>query len=524
MDERVRRHQERFEQLRKIRTPHEKRMIDAIRYVYPYHMTMDYKNTTSEWQDDRYDTTATEAASMLADGLVGNLSPPSVKWFSFKAVENEANDISTVREWLQEVDERIIEALSRSNFYDIAPVVYRHAVTLETVAVMIDRDPLTGQVLFSVLPPKEVFVVNDAFGQVRSVYRYYALTAEQIKNAFGEGLPYRYGLEQAMDKSLDQEFFLITVVEKDSSDKVFPWKSITFEEDGDEILHEAKFRSNPIPVWRWEVKGRDPYGYGLTTDAMATIKTVNECMRTLLRMGHRIAEPPVFVPEEMADEIRMEPGSLNTFRDPGRRPYTFEQSQGLPFTDNLLEKLKEEIREKYKVKYFLMLMQMEQAGRTAYEIRERKIEKITAMGSIVGRCQQEFLGPSLNRVFWLEYEAGRIPDPPEELNSLMIEYVGPFAQAQKEVMETSGIMSGLTNAQAVFQLDPTVVKKIRYDKVLDQILKASGFPANAIRDEQEFQAVLAQEAAAQQGPPPGAAPLPVAGNPPIASEILGAMG
>ena len=525
MDEEIKRHVKRLEVLKRIRKSHEQRMIDAIKYVLPYHHDMDPKNQSEEWEDERYDTTATEAASMLADGLMGNLSPPSVKWFSFRATKNELNDIPQVREWLQEVDERVVEALDRSNFYDLAPVIYRHAVSVETVAVMADRDPQEEACVFSIIPPKEIFVVNDPFGKVEAVYRNYYLSAEQAKNAFGD-VAFSLPLQRALQNDPDTTFPFVTVVYRDRLDNAFPWKAVTFEETGQEILVRSKFRSNPIPVWRWEVRGRDAYGYGLTTDAMATIKVLNEMQKTLLGLAQRIAAPPLFVPESMADEaeVSFESGAINYYKDPGQRPFTLELGSGYPVTSDLIAKVQEQIREKYKTKYFLMLMQMETSGRTAFEIRERKIEKITAMGSIVGRCQQEFLGPVLSRVFWMEYEAGNIPEPPEEMGSLMVEYVGPFAQAQKEVMQTSGVLTGLQNASVIFQMDPRTTRKIKFEEALDQILVASGFPAKAIVPNDEYLEMLAQEAAQAQAQAQAAGHISPAGNPPIANEILRTIG
>lgn len=510
MDDRINRELRRLGDLKKRRKPHEKRMEDAIKYVLPYHHSMDPKQSVEDWKDDRYDTTATESASTLGDGMLGNLSPPTIKWFSYRAAKNEANDSEYVKAWLQEVDERVMEAINRSNFYDISPTIYKHAVAMESVAVAVDKDEESGAGVVSIYPPREVYVVNDAYGRVEAVYRDYSMTAEQAGNLFPEGLSkMTLALQDAYKEAPDSMFDFVTVIKKRHKiDKTMddaanmPWEAFTFQPDGQELIDEASFRTIPCFVWRWELRGRDPYGYGLTTEAMPTIKTANEIARTLLSVAQKVADPPTFVPEVMADQddFSLDAGSLNFYRDPGLRPYPFEGGGNYPITKEVLDYYDEKIRNIYKTRYFLMLMQMEQPGRTAYEIRERKIEKITAMGSIVGRCQQEFLSPLLARFFWIEYESGRLPDPPPEIanGGLMIDYIGPFAQAQKEVTQTTGIMTGLQNAAIMFQLDPGSVRKIRSDVAVDEILAAAGFPVKAIVPKKEYEDMLAKQAEAAQ--------------------------
>ncbi|NJL32016.1 MAG: hypothetical protein HC898_10505, partial [Phycisphaerales bacterium] len=183
-----------------------------------------------------------------------------------------------------------------------------------------------------------------------------------------------------------------------------PWAGYWVEADGsgEDILRETGYQSQPVAVWRWEMRGRDAYGYGLTTEAMPEIKTANAMAKTLLKLADKISDPPTFLPESMADdeEVSLEPGAINFFRDPGMRPFEYAPGAGYPVNKDILEMQREKIRSIFKVRYFLMLMQMEQSGRTAYEIRERKVERITAMGSIMGRAQKEYLDVVLARMLW----------------------------------------------------------------------------------------------------------------------------
>jgi len=503
----VERLEKRLGSLKRIRDPFEKRMNEAIRYVLPYQHSMDPDADASDYEDNRYDATASEAATSLADGMLGNLSPPTVEWFSFSAVVNELNDLPHIREYFQEVNERVREAINRTNFYDIAPTIYKHAVALETVSAMIGKDPDTGTAVLSVIPPREIYIANDAYGRVEAVYREYKLTAEQAANLWPEALDKMSdSLRTALDQNPDAEYKFVTVVQKrhnrnpELQDVLnMPWAGYTFQSGQKELIEETGFRTIPIPTWRWEVRGRDPYGYGLTTEAMPDIKTLNEIVRTYLAVGQKFADPPTYFPEQMADddEYSTEAGFVGFYKDPGQLPIQLPPQGSLASIERSVTMWQEKIRSIYKVRYFMMLMQLEQPGRTAYEIRERKIEKITAMGSIVGRCQQEFLTPFLARMFWIEQDAGRLPDPPQELvdSGMMVDFIGPFAQAQKEVTETTGIVSAIENSLPILQIFPEARMKFNPEKIIDDIMVAANMPEKNFATEEEY---AQRQAAAQQ--------------------------
>lgn len=537
--EEVKRYLGRLGRLERIRKPHEKRMTSSIKYILPYHYSMDPNANVEDWEDERYDTTASEAVTMLADGMVGNVCPSTVKWFSHRAAKNEANDDPEVKKWLQEVDDRMTDAVNRSNFYDMAPTIFKHGIAMETVCCPVNVDPSTGSAVVSTLPPREVYVVNDAHGRVFAVYRRFKLSAEQAIELFKKAkdrlsLP----LLRAAEKSPDDEFSFVSVYEQrlerdpEKQDAAnMPWRGITFEDGGEKIIEDAGYRTIPVPTWRWEIRGRDAYGYGLATEAMADIKTANEMARTLIVVAQKLADPPTFLPNEFMDDrdVSLEAGAINFYRDPGMRPYTHLASQGFPVNEKVLDSYREKIRSVFKVRYFMMLMQMEQPGRTAYEIRERKIEKITAMGSIIGRCQQELLIPILARMFWIEYEAGRLPEPPPMMRGegLVIDFVGPFAQAQKEVTQTAGVLTGLNNLAGLFQIWPRLTMKINEEAVAEEILNSAGFPQKAMKTKKQYAKAVeaAQEAEQKQAEIAQAAELGKAtkrvesGS--IASQIMG---
>ena len=88
-----------------------------------------------------------------------------------------------------------------------------------------------------------------------------------------------------------------------------------------------------------------------------------------------------------------------------------------------------------------------------------------------------------------------MPVPPQILLDMgwdempELDYVGPMAQAQKNMFKIGGIRAGIAVAAEVAQLHPMALDLIDGDKMMIQALEASGFPANATRSPAEVKEI-----------------------------------
>ncbi len=502
--EQAKRLQGRYNQLSQLREDHEHRWEDAVRYVLP--MLSRFEGD-DEWNDERMDTTATNSLAMLADGMFGNVCPPAINWFKYRFADAELNDDKNAVEWLQECESRMYEAYLRSNFYDVMPQAIKVGAGLGTVTLNMQEDAAEQSVLFTVRHPREMYYATDMYGRINTLVREFKLTAEQAVEQFGEEELSPQIQRAAKNQPYDQFDFLHFVMPRAVRDfgKIdntnFPFMSVYMEKAGFKLVKESGFKTWPSPTWRWEVRGGEVYGYSPTDDAMPDIKTVNAMMKTLLEAAHKTVNPPVFMPEQMAGDIDLNPGGENYYRDPGLRPFVPNIAGNYPIGKDLLEDMRGRIRQTYKTDHFLMLMQQE-GQMTAREVLERKSEKVTVIGSTIGRFTSEFLDPIQIRFFQIEMDAGRLPPPPQNVQgaSLRIDYLGPLAQAQKEIHTSQGILKTLQVAVPIIEIWPETRDKFKPDVMMEEILEAHGMPEKAIRSDKEYQQIQQQkaEAAAQQ--------------------------
>jgi hypothetical protein len=232
----------------------------------------------------------------------------------------------------------------------------------------------------------------------------------------------------------------------------------------------------------------------------------NKISEAILVSAQKAVDPALMVPIELRGESDFSPGTRTYYKDPGRRVEPVNQGNLDPFVMELLNQTRERIRLAYKTQHFLMLMAQE-GQMTAREVMERKSEKITVIGSTIGKFATEALDRILARILQIEADAGRLPPPPEgyeaQLSSatLKLDYLGPLAQAQKEMYAAQGVMQTLTTAAPIIQIWPEVRDKFKPEQMLELILESSGMPEKAIRSDEEYkkiQEMKAQQAAEQQ--------------------------
>lgn len=495
---------ERFENLREARQDVEGRWKKAIQNVVP--MFFDFGDS-GEWKDQRFDTTATECASLLADGMMGNLCPQSVNWFMFRFEQNELNDDKELVEWLQEIQERIYEALHRSTFYDALPQYLKIGGTIGTASVFIEEAVEDNKIVCNVCHPREAYVAVDRQGAVDTLYRHFTMSAYQAAEFFGED-KLDQEIKNSLESSPDTEFEFIHAIEprkmrdpRKADSKNFPYASYYMQKGKTEIIKESGYKTFPAPTWRWEVRGNEAYGYSPTDDAMPDILMVNQMVKTMLIAQQKAVDPALLLPKEMMG-ASFAPGTRTHYSDPGRMPVQVTIGTVSPIMLEFLRDGRERIKKIYKVDHFLMLMQAGDQQMTAREVMERKSEKVTVTGSTIGKFASEALDRILERILQIEFDAGRLPPPPEgkAVNgaTLKIDYLGPLAQAQKEMYAAQGVLQTLTNAAAIIQIWPETVKKFKPEIMLEQILESSGMPEKAIRSDEEYQQILAAEAKQKQ--------------------------
>lgn len=482
--------------LEEARKPFEAAIQENIEYTYP--ILGKYLDT--QWEDKRYDSSATMSGELMADGMYGSMCAPSLNWFSYAFDDDELNDTDQYAEWLDEVEQHMYEVLtSRSNFYPETPKILKQGVFVGTVPI--DHEVTTnGEQLIVASHPMENYLALNRNRQIDTRLRVFPITADQAREEFGkDNLPktVKQALRSQPYKEFTFEHFMMprrALEDNAVGKKAKPFVGYVRLEGDETIIKEYGYDVLPGMNWLFAQRGNDPYGYCPTHNAMPDIITLNQMIRTLLQYGERIADPPSWLPYERMN-ANLSPGGRNTYVDPGRVGMFQQLPGGFPVDWEMVQYFQERIKEQYKVNHFLMLMAADSNKQmTAREILERKSEKLSVTGSTIGRFERDYLSKVHRLMLGKELELGRLPPPPEGAEFLLkaplkIDYQGPLAQAQKEQQTVQGIINVVEYALALAQLDPTIVKKLKAEYLLEEVLEVYGTPEKAIVGEKQFRAI-----------------------------------
>lgn len=528
-----------------VRQPYEAMVDDILTYIHHGRRTIKDKGKQKgkKTGTDIYDGTALHAVNMAGDGLAGYSFSRSFRWFEYtlpgklnfpkwsgmRAWSGKRMDeYPDVKEWLEACEEVMYAAFLRSNFYDVAPEKVKDCVSLGTVTALIEEDMENGRNVFTIPHFRECYIAENMYGEVDTLYRDYTMTMRQLVDRFGlDHLDeVSLGFKTNYEKNPHQDMEIVHAIyprkdydpnKKDSKNK--PWVSLwllkhrrTTDKHGKAmILEEKGYDNKPFITWRWRKNNDEWYGRSPCWDAFVDIMTANQMARTNLVAGHKMAEPPMIAPADLRGMVQTGPRGWTFIQGKVTKdniPLPLQERIQLPFALEMQDRMDEKIREHLFVDFFLLLSQAAQENRnlTATQVIEMMGEKAAVLGPRIGHMESESANPIHDRMFAIERNAGRIPEPPEILleysgGDIEIDYMGPLSQAQKKLFKSQGINAGLESMAPLVAMFPEAVHVIKPYETAKILLESTGFPSKGTTSEAEFQEIvegIKEQLAAQQ--------------------------
>lgn len=439
------------------------------------------------------DGTATRAVRVLAAGMQGGLTSPARPWFRLRLTDRELMEFGPVRVWLDDVESHLYNALARSNFYQAVHGMYTELGAFGSANLY--QESSDERVMnFSCLTCGEYAWATDGGGRVNTVARRSLMTATQLAAKYGEK-----ALSRSAQRMLRKDPYgfleIIHLVQPRTEyiagkkgRKNMPFASVVFEAQGDaqDLLHEGGYEEFPHMCARWDVTGSEIYGRGPGMDTLPDVKMLQEMARSQLLAVHKVVNPPMRVPTGYKQRLNLIPGAQN-FVNPNQSdalaPF-YQINPDIQAVSYKIDDVRKAIREGFFNDLFLLFAGDSRSNVTAAEVMERSQEKLLMLGPVIERHQTEILDPLISRTFGIMQRAGKLPEPPPELQGeeMKIDYVSVLAQAQKQA-----------SAQAIRQLTmevgqlsavaPQVLDKIDFDQCVDELAAIAAVPARVIRSD-----------------------------------------
>ncbi len=484
----------------------------------------------TERMDKVVDSTAYRARRILASGLQSGLTSPSRPWFKLGISDPDLSRRQEVKTWLSEVENRMREALSQSNFYNAIHALYEELSAFGTGVLYAEAGGTPGSagvngqnmgraqarnhsqsgprgpfgqsaqitqelnrgLRFQALTVGEYFLSVNMDGDIDTLYRRFTMPARAMAQRFGaEALSDSARTALAANPYKHLEVVHLVRPRRAGSRTMLPFESVHFEQaaPGGEVLADSGYSEFPYMVARWDVSGWDSYGRGPGMVVLPDVKMLQELAKDRLKAVKKAVDPPLTMPATLKDRVKTFPGGLNYVDAAGHlaaRPL-YQISPDMGSLAVSIEDTRSAIKDGFFNDLFLMLAMSRSAQPvTAREIAERHEEKLLVLGPVIERLHSELLSPLIDRVFGLLFASGRLPVPPRELAGRRIktEYISTLSQAQKMV-GTQSIEAVTAFVGNVARMHPEALDKIDLDQVVDRYADLLGAPSEIIRSDED---------------------------------------
>lgn len=441
-----------------------------------------------------HDNTGTRAVRIGGSGLMSGASSPSRAWLRFLTNNPDANRRYNVVRWLNQVDEIVLQTLAKSNAYRVLHSMYEELFAYGTAACLftLDTENVIHLTPFTV---GEYRLATDAKGNVSTCYRKFAKTTAELVDEFGFDRVSQRVQDMHRRGELNSIVQVRHVIEprKDRNPNAgdnlnMPWLSAYYECDtgNESILYESGFEEFPVLAPRWNVTPNDVYG---NSPGMESLGDIKQLQHEQLRKAQGIdfqSLPPMLAPSSMkGQESRWTPGGI-VFYEGSTNPQAirtaFDVRLDLSHLLLDIQDVRERIRGAFFADLFLMLASADKQM-TATEVAERHEEKLIQLGPVLERLHNELLAPLVKRTYRALRDAGRLPPPPPELETLglTLEFTSTLAQAQRAV-GLSAIERGLSVAGAAAQFVPDITDNLDPDALWAEITGMLGITPRISRD------------------------------------------
>lgn len=511
-----------LKELAKVREDREDEWKDITRYMVPrkgmFWMTGDYDKPEARRKHKKIiDSTPRKAIRNATAGIMGGMTSKARPWLRLALRDDDLMKDDGVREWLHNTTQALLEAFALSNFYTAAGPWYRELLTYGMPAMMELFDPDTLIRFYSFTNGEWYAAVNER-GIVDVFYRRFPMTARNILSQFGEDELSDKIKNDAKDPARQYKYHTICHAIQPNPDadpsKIdnlnMPFESVYWEDqtvtqtlNNLNILGKSGFEEFPVFCPRWEtVSTQSVYGDGPGSDELGNCMMLQGLWEDYLKAVHLENNPPMRIPPNYTDSLSLLPGAQNV--DPTLKAggagqgisKLFDMRFDYKGTFEVIQDVRKQITEGFFNDLFRMLV--DRPGLqppTAFEIAERKAEKIELLSPVLDRIHTEGLVPMVQRTFGIMSRAGAIAEPPEQIQGaeLKVEFISTLAQAQKLVgLQSIDLYIGFIGANA--ELFPSILDKVNSDEMADQYGEVVGIPPKIINDDKTVEAIRDQRA------------------------------
>jgi hypothetical protein len=427
----------------------------------------------------------------LQGGMTSGLSSQSRPWFSLATYDDALMEDPEVTAWLAEVERRMYAFLAQTNFYGAAKTGYLEMGLFGTEGCVMQEDRKEGAVCHQ-LTAGEYWIGVGASLMPEALYRRCPLTVMQAVSMFGARVSPR--IRNLYDTSsydtITNIYHAIELNDErvpdamDARGKAF--RSFYWDEDDGRVdthLSLSGYEEQPFWAPRWDTTGNDAWGVGPGADALPDLR---ELMLQTKRLGDTIdyvVWPEIVSPASI--KLKRQPKAVTTASRADMEkvdiPYQIPV-EAVNLISAVVQRSETKVNVASYADLFMAITNMQGIQpRNVEEIASRNEEKLTQLGPVIERVNNEKLEIVINRTFGVMQRARLLPPAPQALaeSELKINFVSILTQMQRMVglgsIERTAAFVGKLAAQF-----PSAADKLNVDDMIDEYADRAGAPPKII--------------------------------------------
>ena len=468
---------------------------------------MDLEESIDFRHRELYDMTAPMSVNQLASSMHGSLTSPVALWHNLRFRQEELNDSKEASTWAEEASKAQSASFNESNFNLEVVELYTDAAGYGTSLMMHEENP--GPInewnghRFKAPMMRENYFEEDWLGRLLATYRYRQYTVRQLVDWFGlEGVPQTIREKAEGTDAVSEKETVIHCIYKrklgpdesmpDRSGLLAPKRRMY---QGKYILYSSKtqlgktagYYEFPGYLLRWARTAGSKFGHSPGIISLPNVLSVNQLIENIHGATTKAVDPPMKTPNRnVIGDLEMQSAGLTVCKYPEQLqpllpPNAYRIDTGWADVEFLVKGIRQAF-------YVDQLELKDSPAMTATEVRVRYELMQRLLGPTLGRIQNDFLNPLIERSFWMMYRKGALPEMPaivaDKQGEFDIEYIGPLARSQKmHAIDAAERWAMLI--QGLAGLDPEVLDNPDYDVMIRDAAEILGVPARWSRSETE---------------------------------------
>lgn len=421
--------------------------------------------STENWFDRIYETTAIRAAATCSIGVRNWVTPSTEPWLDLappynltkrsgsgatsmnpriarisspQAPQVDDNGMDDATRWCKETATQLLQELSASPFYAVVQPFNRSACTFGT-ALMLCEEGKQTLFRFEQFKIGTYCIAENDEKIVDTVFRWFKLTVRQAVQRFcPQGEDGEYDVSNLPEKirkrweaeKFDEEFKFIHCVFPNDEMRAgaigpegMAFASVYLAEEGKHVVKQDGYEEMPYFALRWSRWGSENEVWGCSPafECLADARQLNAVEQYDDALVELLAYPRVFVPDSLDGNVEMASGAATVIR-------AEDMAKGIVPKEWLTQGSRQDIAEKqakkakaindaFFVDVFKALSELESkiTESTYGAIALLKGEKADQFTGTFDQYRTEMINPLVLRMLGIMQRSGRLKDPPQSL-------------------------------------------------------------------------------------------------------------